>query len=75
MERKVLNNICLDNAELSLMKKIRKEREKVGGRVSLLIPLSMIAGNENISFKDNKPSNTFYLKIFKSKKLNTKEYN
>lgn len=35
----------------------------------------MIARNENISFKDNKSSNAFYLKIFKSKKLNTKEYN
>lgn len=75
MERKVLNIVCLDNAELPLIKTIVEEREKVGGRVSLLSPSSMIAENENISFKDNKSSNTFYLKIFKSKKLNTKEYN
>lgn len=46
MERKVLNIICFDNAELPLMKKkIGKEREKVGGRISLLSPSSMIAGN------------------------------
>lgn len=67
MERKVLNNICLDNAELSLMKKIEKEREKVRGRVSLLIPSSMIVGNENITFKYKKSSNTFYLKYLKVK--------